>query len=122
MFEILVTALAPIAFNHSLCNQSQHMSTALPYNDIVMSNESCNLHDYLAVLVAAVTFLIGLILRPDLVYQFLKDYFKQVITIQESEPSFRISILGISSRLYSRAQNRSSEIRNYHVKWFDTKK
>ena len=103
MFEILVTALAPvaIAFNYSLCNQSKHMTTVLPYNDIVIPNESCNLHDYLSIFMAAATFLIGLILRPDLIYQFLKDYFKQVITIQESEPRFRISILGISSRLYS---------------------
>ena len=65
--------------------------------DVIISDGKCSLHHYSFMFVAAVTFLIGLILQPDTIYEALQKHFRQQLnagkTFQESEPSFRIPIL-----------------------------
>lgn len=46
-------------------------------NDVIISDGKCSLQHYSFMFVAAVTFLIGLILQPDTIYESLKKHFRQ---------------------------------------------
>ncbi len=68
----------------------------LTYGDVITGNK-CSLHHYYSMFVAVATFLIGLVVQPDRIYDFLKKYVSEqfytgIMIFQESEPSFRISI------------------------------
>ena len=43
----------------------------------IITSDKCSLHDYYFMFVAVVTFLIGLVVQPDTIYEFLKKYFRE---------------------------------------------
>ena len=68
----------------------------LTYGDVTTDNK-CSLQHYYFMFVAVVTFLIGLVVQPDRIYEFLKKYVREqlyagIMIFQESESSFRIPI------------------------------
>ena len=66
-------------------------------HDVFISDGKCSLQHYSFMFIAAVTFLIGLILQPDTIYESLRSHFREQLIdagndFQESETSFRIYI------------------------------
>jgi len=80
--------------NTSMNNTPQYSVTEQPTNAPIFYDNKCNLHHYLSMLAAIATFLIGLVLRPDLICEYFKQRLRQQLyagnTFQESEPGFRI--------------------------------
>ena len=70
--------------NRVLTQEPQYTVTALHSNDSVTLNFTdietsgkCSLHHYYSMFVAVVTFVIGLMVQPDKMYEFLKKYFRE---------------------------------------------
>ena len=79
---------------YSLTNEDNTLVTQLPQytvtslqtdntvmqnltRDVMISNGKCSLQNYSFMIVAAVTFLIGLILQPDSIYKALQTHFRE---------------------------------------------
>ena len=72
--------------NRVVTQVPQSTVTALQTNDSVMqiltdgdilTSDKCSLHHYYFMFVAVVTFLIGLVVQPDTIYEYLKRYFRE---------------------------------------------
>jgi hypothetical protein len=78
------TSLATQSFkatNHSVSSDRNitttgsplYTATMLPHNDQVTPDGRCNLYHYLTILVALATFIFGLVIKPDVIYDFLME-------------------------------------------------
>ncbi len=72
--------------NRVLTQESQYTVTALHSNNSmilnltdaeIMTSDKCSLHHYYSMLVAVATFVIGLVVQPDKISEFLKKYFTE---------------------------------------------
>ena len=63
--------------NTPMTNRPQYTATGQPNNHPFIYDDKCNLHHYLSLLAAVATFLIGLVLRPDLICEYVKQRLRQ---------------------------------------------
>ena len=50
--------------------------TMLQHNDPAIANDRCTLYHYLTFIIALATFIFGLVIRPDLVYEFFINHLR----------------------------------------------
>ena len=81
--------------------------TALQSNDIILQNltsdivegrEKCNMFDYSFIIVSVFTFLIGLALKPEAVYELLRRFLNNPIYAGNNISSIRIKLLELLFR------------------------
>ena len=63
----------------SMTSTPQYTPTGQPNNVPIFYDDKCNLHHYLSMLAAVATFLIGLVLRPDLISEYFKQRLRQLL-------------------------------------------